>query len=404
MNLIGALPNNQRRATTSAYYQNRGRLPNRSMAPSLNRPHAVGEVILEPSPSWACRRTAVCVVGLTLICTAPPLQPQWLPQKGGTDARLRGLCVVDRKVVWASGTKGTYLHTGDGGKTWNAGVVPGASDLDFRDVHAFDGRTAHLLAIGEGDKSRIYRTTDGGKTWALSFQNRDPKGFLDALAFWDADHGITLGDPIDGRFLILKTDDGGANWKRQPGGAMPPVLQGEGAFAASGTCLVVQGNQNVWFGTGGANVARVFRSVDRGQSWTVHETPIRAGNASSGIFSLAFRNLDEGIAVGGDYKQPEKSEAVVTRSSNGGRSWSGASGTGTRGYRSCVVFVPGTGGKTAVVVGPSGSDFSTDGGASWHLLGAVGFHAVGFAGPSDAGWAVGDNGSIARFQGEVKER
>jgi photosystem II stability/assembly factor-like uncharacterized protein len=348
-------------------------------------------------------QTAILLlVAMTAFDFAQSSQAQWLPQESGTDSRLRGLCVVDAKVVWASGTKGTFLRSGDGGQTWNAGVVPGAGDLDFRDVHAFDAKTAHLLAIGEGDKSRIYRTNDGGKTWSISFQNRDPKGFLDALAFWDADHGIALGDPIDGRFLILKTDDRGANWKIQPGGAMPPILQGEGAFAASGTCLVVLGDHNVWFGTGGAKVARVFRSPDRGRSWTVDETPIRAGNATSGIFSLAFRCADEGIAVGGDYKQPEKSEAVVARTSDGGRSWSSAKGAGPRGYRSCVVFVPRTEVKTGVAVGPSGSDFSTDGGATWRPLGELGFHAAGFAGPIDAGWAVGENGSIAWFRGKLK--
>jgi photosystem II stability/assembly factor-like uncharacterized protein len=345
------------------------------------------------------------LVGLSVvIALAPHLRAQWLPQKSGTDARLRGLCVVDAHVVWASGTKGTYLRTSDGGKTWKARVVPGASELDFRDVHALDGRTAHLLAIGAGNKSRIYRTTDGGETWAVSFQNRDPSGFLDALAFWNADHGIALGDPIRGRFMILTTDDGGVSWKRQPGTALPPVVAGEGAFAASGTCLVVQGDRNVWFGTGGGKVARVFRSVDRGRSWTVHETPVRAGNASSGIFSLAFRDADDGAAIGGDYKQPEQFDHIVARSTDGGRSWSTASGPGPRGYRSCIAIVPDTAGKTVIAVGPSGSDFSTDGGARWQSMGELGFHAVGFAGPIDAGWAVGDNGLIAKFQGTLERR
>ncbi len=283
-------------------------------------------------------------------------------------------------------------------------MVPGASDLDFRDVHAVDGRTAHLLAIGVGDKLRIYRTTDKGETWNLAFQNRNPRGFLDALAFWNAEHGIALGDPINGRFMILTTDDGGVNWMRQPDVALPPIVAGEGAFAASGTCLVVQGDRNVWFGTGGGKVSRVFRSADRGRSWTVHETPLRAGNASSGIFSLAFHDLDHGVAIGGDYKQPEQFDHIAARTTDGGRTWSTQSGQGPRGYRSCVAIVPGTAGKTLIAVGPSGSDSSTDGGARWRSMGELGFHAVGFAGPIDAGWAVGDNGLIAKFQGTLERR
>jgi photosystem II stability/assembly factor-like uncharacterized protein len=321
---------------------------------------------------------------------------QWTPQTSGTKARLRGLNVVNDKIVWASGAQGTFVRTTDGGTTWKAGGVIGASELDFRDFHAVDDSKAYLLSIGEGEKSRIYRTTDGGKSWALQFMNRDAKGFLDALAFWDADHGIALGDPVDGRFTILTTDDGGMNWKKSPAENMPEALKGEGAFAASGTCLAVQGDRNVWFGTGGANVARVFRSDDRGQSWKVHETPIRAGNATSGIFSLAFQNENRGVAIGGDYKDPDQTDAIVAWTSDGGRNWTLPRVAGPAGYRSAVVVVPATTRPTLVAVGPTGSDFSTDGGQTWIPLGKIGFHAVGFANP-DTGWAVGDNGMIVRF-------
>jgi photosystem II stability/assembly factor-like uncharacterized protein len=202
----------------------------------------------------------------------------------------------------------------------------------------------------------------------------------------------------------LTTEDAGVSWKKHSGELLPPAAQGEGAFAASGTCLVVQGHGNVWFGTGGGKVARIFRSVDRSRSWTIHETPIHAGNASSGIFSLAFCNSDEGIAVGGDYKQPDQSVHVVARTNDGGQSWSIARGVEPSGYRSCVAIVPGTAGNTVVAVGPSGSDFSTDGGSNWEPLGKSGFHAAGFSGPIDAGWAVGENGSIARFRGRIPQR
>ncbi len=149
------------------------------------------------------------------------VRAQWTLQVSGTKARLRGLCVVDSRVVWASGTQGTVIHTRDSGVTWQVRPVPGAADLDFRDIHAVDDRTAYVLSIGEGEKSRIYKTTDEGKTWSLQHVNRDPKGFLDAFAFWDSVHGIALGDPVEGRFMIVITDDGGIAWKRIPDGRMP---------------------------------------------------------------------------------------------------------------------------------------------------------------------------------------
>jgi photosystem II stability/assembly factor-like uncharacterized protein len=348
------------------------------------------------------RRPATIVLFLTvafLITSVVQARAQWEPQASGTKARLRGLSVVSREVAWAGGNRGTCLRTIDGGKTWVARAVPGASDLDFRDVHAVDADTAYLLSIGEGPQSRIYKTTDGGATWAAPFVSPDPKGFLDALAFWDAEHGLALGDPVAGRFVVLATDDGGRTWARVPPEGMPPALPGEGAFAASGTCLVASGEGRAWFGTGGARASRVFRSTDRGRTWTAHETPVRAGTASAGIFSLAFRDADRGVAVGGDYKAPEQSGDCVALTADGGRTWTAPRGTPPAGYRSAVAFVPGARGPRLVAVGPSGSETSTDDGASWRPLGRLGFHAVGFAGPT-AGWAVGEDGLIARWGGD----
>ena len=168
--------------------------------------------------------------------------------------------------------------------------MPGAEKLDFRDVEAFGETTAYLLSAGPGDASRIYKTVDGGKSWALQFKSADPAAFFDAIAFWDEKNGIALGDPVKGQFQLIVTDDGGANWKPLAAKNLPPALPDEGAFAASGTCLVTHGDNDVWFATGGAKTARVFHSRDRGQNWEVSETPIVAGAESAGIFSIAFRD------------------------------------------------------------------------------------------------------------------
>ena len=173
------------------------------------------------------------------------------------------------------------MRTTDGGMTWKAGVVPDASDLDFRDVHAASDGRAFLLSIGEGRKSRIYGTEDGGNTWALRFVNRDPRGFLDAMAFWDSSHGIVMGDPVDGRFTILTTDDGGTSWKNSPRQNMPPALESEGAFAASGTCLVVQGEtpRLVWNGRSPSrprlHVRRIVVNIGQSTRRRFRRAPLR---------------------------------------------------------------------------------------------------------------------------------
>src|ERR1700674_3253194 len=97
-------------------------------------------------------------------------------EKSNTTENLRGVSVVSSAIAWASGTRGTYLRTTDGGASWSAAQVPGAQALDFRDVEAFSASEAYLLSAGPGELSRIYKTTDGGRNWILQFANPDTKG------------------------------------------------------------------------------------------------------------------------------------------------------------------------------------------------------------------------------------
>ncbi|OWK35622.1 WD40/YVTN/BNR-like repeat-containing protein [Fimbriiglobus ruber] len=315
---------------------------------------------------------------------------QWQPQTIRTDADFRGLCVVSPTVVWVSGTKGTYGRTTDAGKTWSAGTVPGAEKLDFRDVEAFGETTAYLMSAGPGEGSRIYKTTDSGKSWLLQFTNTEPDGFFDAIAFWDDKNGIALSDPVRGRFHLIATTDGGANWKRLDDKNLPPALPNEGAFAASGTCLVTHGENDVWFCTGGAKVARVFHSGDRGQTWSVVEAPIAAGVASAGIFSIAFRDRNRGVIVGGDYRKPNEAGATGAITTDGGKTWTLIKKPLP--FRSCVAWAK----DRWVAVGTSGSDASTDDGATWEPLGHENDNSVGFT-PAGVGWAAGPKGRIAKF-------
>lgn len=244
--------------------------------------------------------------------------------KVSTNASLRGLSVVNEKILWASGTEGTVIRTTDGGKNWSVMAVPAAGKLDFRGIHAFDGNTAVIISSGpaEKDQARIYRTTDGGKNWTEVYKQTKAGFFFDAIAFWDTKNGIVLSDPVDGHFALFATSDAGSSWKQIPSSALPPALPNEGAFAASNSCLTVHGKADVWFGTGGAGVARVFHSGDRGKSWTVAETPIHPKNASTGIFSLAFVGSLKGVAVGGDYQHPETSDIPnVLYTSDRGKTW-----------------------------------------------------------------------------------
>src|SRR4026209_1123139 len=158
---------------------------------------------------------------LTILST-----PHWTVQNSGVTVRLRGVSAVSERVAWASGAGSTVLRTIDGGTTWQKLTVT-SDALDFRDIDAVDAQTAYVLAIGNGPASRIYKTTDAGKTWTMQFRNEDPKVFLDAMSFWDANNGIVFGDSVDGQLYIMTTKDGGRTWSRVPTANLPPALEGE---------------------------------------------------------------------------------------------------------------------------------------------------------------------------------
>ncbi|MET7702060.1 oxidoreductase, partial [Streptomyces sp. NPDC005485] len=177
--------------------------------------------------------------------------PHWELKDSGTDVRFRGLSAVARDTAWVAGSKGTVLRTTDGGAHWRNVSPPGAADLEFRDIEAFDARRAVALSIGEGAASRVFRTDDGGATWTESFRNTDEKAFYDCLTFFDRRHGLAMSDPVDGKFRILSTSDGGRSWTVLPSAGMPAAQDGEAGFAASGQCLVASGPRDVWLATGG---------------------------------------------------------------------------------------------------------------------------------------------------------
>ena len=328
----------------------------------------------------------------------------WVSQPSGTRASFRGLSVVDAKTVWVSGTRATFLRTTDGGATWKLDSIAGADSLDLRDIHAFDANTAVAISAGpaENGAAKIFRTVDGGGTWTTAYRTAQKGVFFDAVSFWDATHGIVMSDPVDGKLFLLVTDDAGATWGRVPPEGLPAMLPNEAAFAASGTCLAVQGTSNAWIATGGASVARVFHSTDRGHTWTVSETPVHSGDSSrAGIFSVAFSNSLNGIVVGGNYSQPKTSSMNVALTSDGGATWRAATGPTPPGYLSAAAYVPGTQARTIVAVGLVGTAISADGGNRWTMVDTVGYNAVGFVSVEDAGWAVGDRGRLAKWAGRV---
>ena len=323
------------------------------------------------------------------------VQLQLTEQESGTQVLLQAISPVDDTVVWVSGHGGTFLRTINGGRNWSARVVPGADTLQFRDVDAFDANTAYLLSSGPGTLSRIYRTDDGGDSWELQFMNEHPDGFLDCMAFWDSRRGVVYGDAIDGELFVLRTEDGGASWARVPAGGLPPAQEGEGGFAASGSCVTTGSRGRAWIATGNAARARVLLTEDEGRTWRSILVDVASGPAA-GLTTIDVLDDVRGIALGGILGEDTTHVDNVTLSSDGGRTWILGGRPDMAGPVYGSAWVPGADTPTVLAVGPAGADYSLDGGLTWRAAARVTYWAVAFVSP-DSGWAVGPGGRITRL-------
>lgn len=305
-------------------------------------------------------------------------------------ASFRGLSAVNEHIAWASGSQGTVLRTIDGGETWTNVSVPKTDSLEFRDIEAFSADKA--IVISAGSPAKIYLTEDGGNTWKETYSNDHPQIFYDAMGFWDEDNGIAFSDAIDGHLVIITTKDGGYSWQEIDYANLPASPEGEGGFAASGTCLITYGKSTVWIGLG-SPASRIFKSTDKGNSWTVVETPMKRPKPTGGIFSLQFTSKKYGVAVGGDYEDDKDSNQNAAITNDGGKTWEVLTENQPNGYRSVVANIPST--KWWLAAGTSGVDISKDNGKTWEALSAEGYHAASF-GSSKVGWLSG-GGKIAKI-------
>jgi photosystem II stability/assembly factor-like uncharacterized protein len=330
---------------------------------------------------------------LILVSAAGAARPgyAWHDTSTGSTAHFRGLAAVSATTAWVSGytdTDGVIMRTTDRGSTWQDVTPPDVAGLQFRDISAFSANDAVAMSIGNNPGDfRMYVTHDGGRTWAITFVNSEPTAFYDCMSFFNRKVGLAVSDPPDGvHFRVIKTTDGGMSWHVT--GLDMPAAPGAYGFAASGECLTTDHGHRAWFGSGGSE-ASIFRSDDRGVTWTKYSTPMLAG-ATAGINGIAFNGQNRGIAVGGDFFLPTGSSDSFARTFDGGSSWSLAPAAPTE-YRSGVAWVDG---HTAIAVGLSGSDVSTDFGASWQRFDDGSLDTVDCARPT-ACWASGADGRVA---------
>lgn len=322
---------------------------------------------------------------LAAIFAVVSASAQWNIAATDSTAALRGIHHLGTGVIWASGENGTVLRSEDDGYLWqHCDVPPGAENLDFRAVFAWDANHAMVMSSGQGRNSRLYETTDGCATWRLLFENPDRDGFWDALTFRRR-AGFILGDPVGGRFAIYRSNDLGHHWHRDDSSGLAAAPDGESVFAASNSALVIRPDSELVFATGGIGGARLFRSAKFG-NWSATRLPLAGGKPSAGAFSIAFRDDRHGIAIGGDYKEPARTAGTAAWTSDGGLTWHSASGL-PAGYRSSVGWEQRS--RVWITVGPNGSDLSRDDGHTWKRFDWASWNALSLP------WVAGANGRIA---------
>ena len=303
----------------------------------------------------------------------------------GKPTSIRGLSVVDDSIAWISGSKGTVAITRNGGKTWDWQQVKGFEKADFRDVEAFSAKEAVIMS--SGSPALILKTIDGGANWQVKYRNTDTAYFFDAMDFADQNHGMVLGDPVKGKFLLLETNNGGENWTAVNGA--PAALPGEAAFAASGTCLRFNGLITIVTGGGSS---RALMSPDNPKKvWIWVPLPLTNGKQSRGAFSVAF-GKDESVIVGGDYENDKKTDSVaflLPESAPG--DYNGLPSKGPLGFQSCVENLNS---NTFLSTGTPGSNITTDGGKTWKKIDGTSFNVCGKARKGNLVLLAGNNGAI----------
>ncbi|MDQ6763092.1 MAG: oxidoreductase [Bacteroidota bacterium] len=319
-----------------------------------------------------------------LICTN--IQAQQIKiLSAGTNSSIRGLSVVDDRIVWVSGNNGMVGRSLDSGNTWKWIQVKGFEKTDFRDIEAFDETQAVIMGVDE--PAYILRTIDGGENWKIVYENRTKGMFLDAMEFWNIQSGIVIGDPIDGKFFIARTFDGGEIWRSIPKKNYPVADNGEACFAASGTNVRKLGNDAACFVTGGLH-SRLFirdKKID---------LPILQGKETTGANSVAIKNKKTFIVVGGDFSTPESSNKNCVITKDGGKNWSYPS-IPPHGYRSCVEYLEK---NKWITCGLTGVDVSNDNGHTWTSISSESFHVCRKAKKGKSVFLAGGKGNIGKIE------
>ena len=269
--------------------------------------------------------------------------------------------VIDQDKIWYAGDKNRFgFYDLKSNKRSENIIVEDTLKIEFRSI-AKTSKYIYVLSVA--NPGLLYQISKDGKKTKLVYQEKNTKVFYDSMQFWNDKEGIAIGDPITDCLSVIRTHDGGNTWNKLSDSKAPKVFEGEAHFAASNTNIIVKEN-DTWIVSGGKK-SRVFYSPDKGNSWSVYETPIIQGRQMTGIFTADFYDAKRGLIAGGNYEVLNQNSENKAITDDGGKTWKLIANNEAFGYASCVQYVPNSKGKGIVVVGASGVYYSLDGGVKW---------------------------------------
>lgn len=301
------------------------------------------------------------------------------------NSSIRAIKAIDKQTLYYAGSAGDIGKTTDGGTTWQKVQITYKDSISphFRSI-AYHHKNIFALSIES--PALLYKITENN-TSQLIYQENHPNAFYDALCFsGDGKFAIAVGDPTENCPSMIISEDSGQTWHKIPCKNLPKLVKGEAFFAASNTNIKILGS-TIWMASGGAK-ARVFKSINKGRSWQVYDTPIMQGNGPQGIYSIDFYSQNKGIAIGGNYTQPDDNSTNIAITKDGGKTWEMVAKNKEPNYKSCIKYVPDTNGKELFAVGKTGISFSNDGGYTWKKVSSESYYAIDFVDKNTA-WLSG---------------
>ena len=273
---------------------------------------------------------------------------------------IRAITIANNKV-WYSADKSRFGYIDLLSLQKKEIEIGSNKQTEFRSIAQTE---KYVFILNVGNPALLYKISKEDLSYVLVYQENHEKVFYDSMQFWNEKEGIAIGDPIEDSFSVITTRDGGVSWQKMPSDRLPHLEDGEAAFAASNTNIVINDN-TTWLVSGG-NKARVFHSIDKGKSWSVVETPIVQGKKMTGIFTADFYNSSVGFISGGNYEVLNQNFDNKAVTHDGGKTWKLVAQNQGFGYASCVQYIPNSHGKGLISVGISGIYYSDDGGSSWN--------------------------------------